>query len=137
MLLASDILGVGELRHDAKRHMLLGAAGERPLGIQAAQLIAIGAWARKNLSGVKISLYAGGILCSVAALVAAAIKPALFKDLVTDGLPDTLTRLLEWPVEFDDAPTLFCFGLQERFDIDGLVECARPVRVRDLCRGPI
>jgi hypothetical protein len=136
-VIAADILGTGELRHDWKHHMLLGAVGERPLGIQAAAIIAVCEWARKHIARMKISLHAAGIVCSVAALAAAALKPALFDELVADALPDTLRRLLDWPVDYMAAAPLFCFGLLERFDVSDLMDLADPVRVRDFGRGPL
>jgi dienelactone hydrolase len=136
-VLVADIFGTGELKPYWKKHMLLNAAGVRPLGIQVAQILALAAWLRETSGGRPVSLQAGGLAMSVAALVAVALEPPLFGDLLTDSLPDTLGRLIDWPVDYESAPSLFCFGLLERFDVSDLIRLRGTVRVRDLYRGPL
>jgi hypothetical protein len=42
----------------------------------------------------------------------------------------SLAYLLEKPVEFHQAPELFCFDLYKHFDLDRLTALAAPARVR-------
>jgi hypothetical protein len=74
----------------------------------------------------------------VVALVACALKPALVHALETQNLMDSLARLVEWPKAYADAPSLFCFGLLEQFDIADLIDLCAPLPVADSNgRGPL
>lgn len=72
---------------------------------------------------------------AVAALLAAALEPGLFAELVAEPLLDSLKRLVDWPVDYEQAAPLFCFGLLTRFDIPDLVRLCGRVAVRDPGRG--
>jgi hypothetical protein len=64
------------------------------------------------------------------ALVAAALEPDAFSEiLVRDGLT-SLRHLLEKPVAYLDAPDLFCLDLYKEFDVPSLIELAAPIPVR-------
>ena len=57
--------------------------------------------------------------------VAAALEPELFTEVVVhDGMP-SLGHLLDKPVEYNEAPDLFCFDLYKEFDLDRLAELAK------------
>jgi hypothetical protein len=43
----------------------------------------------------------------------------------------SLAYLLEKPVEFHQAPELFCFDLYKQFDLDRLAALAAPAKVRN------
>jgi hypothetical protein len=47
----------------------------------------------------------------------------------------SLNDLIEWPVEYEQAPPLFCFGLLAQFDIPRLLSMCEGVAVRDPNRG--
>ncbi len=67
--------------------LLMSAAGERALGIQAAQLVAIARWANKSKVNGPVTLAASGPRASLAALVATAIEPdAIDRVELTDSL---------------------------------------------------
>ena len=64
------------------------------------------------------------------ALVAAALEPGLFSEVVVrDGL-ESWQYLLDKPMEFSAAPELFCLDLYKEFDIDRLAAMAAPTAVR-------
>ena len=69
-------------------------------------------------------------------LCAAALEP---KGLGAIGvsLPDTLKRLMDWNVGYQEHPVLFCFGLLREFDIDDLVTLSNPVAIAMDGRGPM
>ena len=72
-----------------------------------------------------------GIRNQVTVLAAAALEPELFSEvLIREGMP-SLGYLLEKPVEFHQAPELFCFDLYKQFDMDRLAALAAPARVRN------
>jgi len=108
---------------------LLDAVGERPLGIQAAQLIRVARWAREKSGTAKIRVEATGMRTQVAALVAAALEPELFSEVfVHRGIRD-FAYVLDKPVKFEEASELFCLDLYKDFNVDSLEAVAAPVTI--------
>jgi len=109
--------------------LLLSAAGDRPLGIEAAQLIGVANWLREGSGSQAISVEALGIRNQVTALVAADLEPTRFSQLtVGEGMP-SFSYLLDNAVRYQDAPDLFCLDLYKEFDIETLVALAEPAKV--------
>ncbi|MCC6858367.1 MAG: acetylxylan esterase [Bryobacterales bacterium] len=103
---------------------MLATLGERPLGMEAAQLIAAGRWLRESRRPSSIRLETSGPRSQVTALVAAALEPGLFSEAAArDGL-SSLRLLLDKPVAYTAAPDLFCLDLYRHFDIDSLSRLA-------------
>jgi hypothetical protein len=92
---------------------MIATTGERPLGIEAAQLIALADW----LHAAQVRLETRGIRSQVIARVAAALKPGLFREIVTRDGMKSLRHLLDAPVEYQAAPDLFCLDLYKQFDL--------------------
>lgn len=122
-VLAADLIFTGDTtlpgRAPERNIQVLAAVGERPLGIEVAQLLALADWLG---TGARLETY--GVRSQVAALAAAALSPGSFSDVVNHDGIDTLTYLLDTPVRHPDAPDLFCFGLLRHFDIDRLTAIA-------------
>lgn len=109
---------------------MLGGLGERPIGLQAAQLVRIARWAEQRSGTPKVRLEVAGIRNQAAALVAAALEPDLFSEItVRDGIR-SFNYLLEKPVTYAQAPELFCLDLYKEFDIDRLEALAAPVTIQ-------
>jgi dienelactone hydrolase len=109
--------------------LLLAASGEQPLGIQAAQLIGVTRWLRELKHSHRVSLESTGIRSQVTALVASALEPEAFHELlVRDGMR-SLSYLLDKSARYQDTPDLFCLDLYKEFDIDSLAALAEPTRV--------
>jgi len=109
--------------------LLLSAAGDRPLGMQAAQLIGIADWVRQKRGSRSISVETIGIRNQVTALIAAGLEPTRFSDLkVREGMK-SLGYLLEDDVHYQDAPDLFCLDLYKDFDIDLLAALGEPTKI--------
>ena len=104
--------------------------GERPVGLQAAQLIEAAHWLRARSATAKPRLETTGIRNQLAALVAAAIEPDLFSEIVVHDGMTTLGYILEKPVEYAQGPELFCLDLYKEFDIERLAALAAPAVVR-------
>ena len=109
--------------------LLLSAAGDRPLGMQAAQLIGIADWLRKGNGSRTIWLETIGMRNQVTALVASALEPTCFSDLSTHAGIKSLSYLLDSAIRYQDAPDLFCLDLGKDFDIDLLATLAEPTKV--------
>jgi hypothetical protein len=65
----------------------------------------------------------------VTALIAAALEPGLFSEVVVRDGMSSLQYLLDAPVRFQDAPDLFCLDLYKHYDIDRLVLLAGRTKV--------
>jgi dienelactone hydrolase len=108
---------------------ILHGTGDRPIGLQAAQLIEVSRWARQRGGGRNLRLEVTGMRTQVAGLIAAALEPDLFdKVVVHEGIP-SLGYLLDKPVAFEEAPELFCLDLYKKFDVDRLALIAAPAEV--------
>lgn len=136
-VLVADIFGTGEMACSWQHHMLISTAGQRSLGIQVAQVLALLAWAGRHCRQPALHLRAAGQQLPVVALLAAALEPARVKSLTTASLMDSLGRLIDWPVAYASAAPLFCFGLLREFDLPDLVELCAPVPLHDHNRGPL
>jgi dienelactone hydrolase len=131
-VLAVDLLFMGDAWKGTQPFtyaQLFDGVGERPLGIEAAQLIEIAQWIRRQAGVAKVRLECTGIRNHVVALVAAALEPNLFSTIVVHkGLP-SLGFLLQAPVTFQEAPELFCLDLYKEFDLDRLATLSAPTLV--------
>jgi hypothetical protein len=133
-VVAIDPFYLGESKiksHDFLFALLVSSVGDRPLGIQAAQLAAAGRWVQAQYSVAAPSIVAHGEKVSLAALCAAAIDADAAAGVELHGSLASLHEVLEADRMVDQAPELFCFGLLEQFDVVHLVALAapRPVRV--------
>jgi hypothetical protein len=131
-VLAADLVGTGDVAPDKPFPLfveMLNATGERPLGMEAAQLISLARWAQTIWGPQQIRVEGTGIRSQMIALVASALEPKLFFQVEVHGGMQGLSYLLEKPVEYEDAPDLFCLDLYKYFDIDRLVVLAKPAEV--------
>ncbi|MCX6621464.1 MAG: hypothetical protein NTY38_10355, partial [Acidobacteria bacterium] len=133
-VLAVDLLFTGDAAPSDNGLMrmpqLFDAIGERALGIEAGQLVELARWVQAT-SGVKtMRLEVAGIRSQTVAMVAAALKPGLFSEVVVRQGMGSLRHLLEAPVSYLKAPDLFCHGLYQRFDLDDMVRLSAPTVVQ-------
>jgi hypothetical protein len=123
-VLALDVVFHGDAAPPARElesyTLNLSSMGQRALGIEAAQLIAVARWMRER-SGSAVNLGSTGKRNQVTALIAAALEPDLFSGVVIHDGMRTLKHLIDAPVRFQDAPDLFCLDLYRKFDLDQLV----------------
>ena len=107
----------------------LYATGDRPLGIEVAHLIALANWMKRQGSS-QVRLDTTGIRNQVVALVASALEPSLFSELVIrHGMP-SLRYLVDQPVKYAEAPDLFCLDLYKFTDLDRLAALSAPTTLR-------
>lgn len=109
---------------------MIQAIGRRPLGLEAAQLIAIARWARQQWRPPVISVLANGLRSQIVALTAAALEPGLFDAIsVREGIR-SFAYVYSKPVKFAAAPELFCLDLYKYFDVPDLAALAAPTRIQ-------
>jgi dienelactone hydrolase len=106
--------------------LLISAVGERPLGIQAAQVAAVSRWLTTSSPEGPVTLVAVGRRTSLVALVAAGLEEKAIGSLRLSGSMISLKEVLSQNMSIEQAPELFCFGLLEAFDIKQLAALVTP-----------
>ncbi len=132
-VLALDLTFFGDAWKDNEPFsyaQILDGEGDRPLGMQAAQLIRISQWIRERAGAQKVRLESRGIRTQTIGLVAAALQPDLFSEVSVHEGMSSLAWVLQKPVTFDEAPELFCLDLYKEFDLDRLATIAAPAQVQ-------
>jgi hypothetical protein len=130
-VLALDVLFTGDastadLANPWAYPEMLSAAGQRPLGMEAAQLLAVAHWLQGRSAAKRVRMETRGMRMQSVALVASALEPDLFSELVVhDGIP-SFGYLLSKPVHYEDAADLFCLGLYKEFDLNEIAALGAP-----------
>ncbi len=130
-VLAIDPFYFGESKiskRDFLYGLLVSSVGKRPLGIQAAQVAAVGEWVKAEHQG-PVTVQAIGPRTGLIALTSAALNPELFQTVQITGGFKSLKEIVEQDMTVSQAPELFCFGLMETFDIPELTSLALPCKV--------
>jgi hypothetical protein len=132
-VLALDVLFNGatrpELPDSSGWELLVDSSGDRSLGLEVAQVLAVAHWLRTSGEATEIKVETDGIRNEVIAAVAAALDPGAFTAVTSQNGMKSLGYLLEKPVSLRDAPELFCLDLYKDFDIDLLGLLSAPTKV--------
>ncbi|MEW5978587.1 MAG: hypothetical protein AB1898_22550 [Acidobacteriota bacterium] len=131
-VLAADLLFLGDGWTDHPAYafeQMVHGLGERALGLQVAQLMELSRWLRQQSGAKKVRLETSGIRTQVIGLVAAALDPELYSEVVSKKGMNSLGYLLEKPVEYHQAAELFCLDLYKEFDLNHLVALAMPTKI--------
>jgi hypothetical protein len=108
---------------------MIYTTGARPLGIEVAHLIELANWLKRH-GAPRVRLESSGRRNQVVALVAAALEPALFSEvIIRQGMP-SLRYLVDKPVKYQDAADLFCLDLYKLTDLDRLAALGAPTIVK-------
>ena len=110
--------------------LFIAATGERLLGLQTAQLVAVSQWARALYPDTAFTCSANGPIASVATLCAVAMDPNASIPVEVDEAPSTFRDLIAQNVDPKSALPLFCFGLLTVADMDDLRATANVSNVR-------
>jgi dienelactone hydrolase len=136
-VLAIDLLFVGDSSPDEPNMaelpecmvQTLSTMGDRALGMEVAQLMALTRWLQQTSRAQSLRLECTGIRSQVVALIAAALEPTLFSEVQIHQGMRSLNYVLEAPIRHRDAPDLFCLDLYKEFDVDRLVALAQPAKI--------
>ncbi len=131
---------------------LLSTIGERPLGLEAAQIIGMVRWLAKDLdhgsptpgtlaanekmSVPSVRIITTGPRSETIAMVAAALEPELFSQLDARKSIPSLMYAFDHPLKYDEAPELMCLDLYSDFDFNILSAIASPVKVNLSATAP-
>ena len=134
-VLALSILFTGDARPSKQNMGSLGymmtAVGAPPLGLEAAQLIAITNWAKQKWHPSQVTLESEGYRMQLVSLVAGALQPRLFRSITIHKGIHSLPDLLVEPVKSEDVPDVFCLDLYKDFGLDMLKAMAEPAAVTE------
>jgi hypothetical protein len=132
-VLAIDPFYLGEARVRDKAYLfalMIGTVGERPLGVQAGQVIAAARWRTAEGDG-PVRLVAEGPRTGLLALVAAALEPGAIASVdLHDGPTSLKAEVIDAGLAYPDRPEAFCFGLLESFDVPQIEALVAPRPVR-------
>jgi hypothetical protein len=110
---------------------IVSSVGDRPLGLEAAQLLGIAKWLSVHSEHSPVQIETDGIRSAVIAAVAAAIEPTAFSRISSDHAMKSLGYLLSTPVPFRAAADLYCLDLFKYFDIDSITAIAAPTPINN------
>jgi hypothetical protein len=133
-VLAADLFYFGESQPKSRGYLwalMIATVGDRPLGLQANQLLSVARWADGDRNS-PVTVVADGSRSSVIALAAAALEDKAISRVEVIAPLGSLKEVIEQNRTLDQSPELFSFGLLERFDVKHLaaVVAPRPVVVR-------
>ncbi len=111
--------------HDYLFALLVAGVGDRPLGQQASQIIAISRWAQST-NGAPVAIAAIGPRMSLIALAASALEPRAIASLELHDSFGSLKEIIEQDWKVNQAPEVFCFGLLDAVDIRHLTALTSP-----------
>jgi hypothetical protein len=128
-VLAVDPFYFGESQIKSREHLyalLVAAVGERPIGIQASQLIALARWSQEEHKTGAVTIVAVGQRACLFSLIAAAADEHAIAGIELRGAFGSLKEVIEENWAVNQKPELFCFGLLEKFDIKQLAALVAP-----------
>lgn len=108
---------------------MIDAVGGRPLGIQVAQIDAIIDHLLQQHPDEQMRVTAHGKAAGLACMTSAALTPGRMASLTLLDMLPSLKDLIAKKVSWNDAPSMFCFGLLEVADVPELMELAKPTVV--------
>jgi dienelactone hydrolase len=106
--------------------LLMGAVGERPLGVQASQVAAVARWSKQQHQAPVRVVSSGSEVAGLVALVSAALEPDAIHGYEASKSYNSLKDVIEQNLFYQQRPEVFCFGLLEQFDVPQLERLTRP-----------
>jgi hypothetical protein len=131
-----DLWCFGEAKPNPKDWLwalLLDTVGQRPLGLQAAELVEVAKWSAETQKKVRpVAVCATGPRCSTIALVAAGLEKTYIGSLELTNPLGSFKEIIETNRIVQTSPELFCFGLLEQIDVKQLAALVapRPIKIK-------
>jgi dienelactone hydrolase len=131
---------------------MLNTVGERPLGLEAAQIAAIARWLQEDSidgsatpgnrnpppspAAEPLRVVTNGPRGETAAIVSTAIMPELFTSVESRNAIPSLAEIYKRPLSYREVPDLMCLDLYRDFDFSTLTLIAAPVKIDLLAKDP-
>ena len=133
-ILAVDPFYIGESRPADKDYLwalMLSTIGDRPLGLQAAEVASVARWAEEVRKLGAVTLCLEGPRAGVIGLTAAALEEKAIGAVELSQPLGSLKELIEQRAPYAESPELFGFGLLHDFDVLQLAAliAPRPLRI--------
>lgn len=100
--------------------LVLSTVGERPVGVQASQLVAVAKWCMQSFDNQPVSVQAYGERATLAAVIAAGLEGVAIRGTELYQGQTSLKQVVEKNLSYEAAPEQFCFGLLREFDLPQL-----------------
>jgi hypothetical protein len=97
---------------------MIAAQGQRPLGVEVAQLLALTRWMEQHTGSKRVRLEVTGMRMQLVALTASAIAPDLYSGVTVHEGIQSLGYLLAAPVHYEISADMFCLDLYKDFDLN-------------------
>ncbi len=110
---------------------MLTAVDAPPLGLEAAQLVGITNWARKEWKPSQMKLESTGYRMQVVSLVAGSLAPGLFKSITIHEGMRNLQYILDDRISSDKVPDMFTKNFYKDFNLKMLKVMAEPAVVME------
>jgi dienelactone hydrolase len=143
LFFGQNIPGAGDLGVSSYSQMLNGL-GERPLGLETAQIEAVAEWLNTGLqhgsptpgsafatrtASSPITLITSGPRSQAVGLTAAALEPQLFSSVEARHSIPSLQYVLQHPLKYSEVPELMCLDLLRNFNFDVLASLAGSAKI--------
>jgi hypothetical protein len=115
----------GECSIEARSYLwalMISTVGERPLGVQAGQIMSVAKWMQKSTGVSEVKLVTHGSRASVAGLIATVLDSKAIAQIEEHSPMESLKTVLQTNLSFDQAPALFCADLLAITDLPQLRE---------------
>lgn len=97
---------------------MIASQGQRPLGVEVAQLLALTRWIQQHAGASRVRLEVSGMRMQLVALTASAIAPDLYSQVTIHEGIQSLGYLLAAPVHYESSADMFCLDLYKDFDLN-------------------
>jgi dienelactone hydrolase len=146
LFFGENIPGTAEHTNISNFSQMLNSVGERPLGLESAQVAAVVHWLAQGLDHgsatpqsidtttsskvvLPVRIATTGPRSETIGMVAAAINPELFSELEARKSISSLLDVFDHPQAYRTAPELMCLDLYHDFDFETLKAIASPVKI--------
>jgi hypothetical protein len=153
LFFGENVPGTAERPYISNLAQMLNSIGERPLGLEAAQVAAVVRWLGSGLDHGSPTLGGGkqtsrasvrpvriattGPRSQTVSMVAVTLNPELFSSFEARKAIPGLIDVFEHPLAYRNAPELLCLDLYRDFDFNTLKAAAAPVKVDLSATAPV
>ena len=99
---------------------MIAAEGQRPLGVEVAQLLALTRWMEQHAGSKRVRLEVTGMRMQLVALTASAMAPDLYSEVTVHEGIQSLGYLLTAPIHYETSADMFCLDLYKDFDLNDI-----------------